>query len=172
MKNAMPNVVIDSREQTPFQFADGVKTEPGTLATGDYSLVGLTELCTIERKSLDDLCGCVTTSRDRFKRELHRLQAFRCRAVIIQADMAAVMRGDYRSRVTPAAVLGSVSSWMVRYRVPFVFAGDHGAAVCESILRNFFHHLVETLAAGTRHGNQAHTIAGKKERANETATAN
>lgn len=145
--NAMPAIIIDTREQTPFIFGPEVATAPGTLASGDYSLSGLTDLIAIERKSLPDLCACIGRERDRFKRELHRLQAYRCRAVIVETDMSTVMAGTYRSKVAPAAVLGSCSKWMVRYGVPFVFAGDHGAAVCHSILKNFHSHLVETVTA-------------------------
>ncbi|MCF7854415.1 MAG: hypothetical protein K9N51_06435 [Candidatus Pacebacteria bacterium] len=142
-------ILIDTREQTPFNFGVDVATQEGTLASGDYSLAGLTDLVAIERKSLPDLCACIGRERDRFKRELHRLQAYRCRAVIVEAELGAVMAGNYRSKVTPASVLGSVSKWMVRYQIPFIFAGAHGAAVCHSILKNFHGHLVETVEAVT-----------------------
>jgi DNA excision repair protein ERCC-4 len=67
-------IAVDSREQRPFTF-DAWPTAPATLAAGDYSIVGLEEHVAIERKSLDDLAGCCGRDRDRFKRELHRLQA-------------------------------------------------------------------------------------------------
>jgi ERCC4-type nuclease len=52
-------IVIDSREQTPFVFNDNWPVETGALASGDYSIVGLTDFVAIERKSLSDLCSCV-----------------------------------------------------------------------------------------------------------------
>ena len=145
--NKLPPIVVDSREQTPFQFPADVVTEPGTLASGDYSLEGLTDLVAIERKSLPDLCACIGRERARFKRSLHRLQAYRCRAVIIEAELSAVMAGNYRSKIAPAAIIGSISKWLVRYQTPFLFAGDHGAAICYSILKNFHTHLSETVRA-------------------------
>ncbi len=41
-------IVIDSREQRPYQFPGAVVK---TLPTGDYSIVGLTDRVAIERKS-------------------------------------------------------------------------------------------------------------------------
>lgn len=62
-------IVIDSREQCPFTFGGydcGVVR--GALATGDYSLAHLEHQIAIERKSLDDLLGCLTSGRERFAR--------------------------------------------------------------------------------------------------------
>ena len=94
-------IIVDSREQTPFSFPAGLKIEVATLKTGDYSLKGLTDLCAIERKSLPDLIKCCTYDRDRFKAELHRLQSYQCRCVIIEANLNQIVKGDYRSKVSP-----------------------------------------------------------------------
>jgi DNA excision repair protein ERCC-4 len=138
-------IVIDSREQTPFCFGDW-PTAPGTLASGDYSIQGLETRCAIERKSLSDLCACVTHERERFGRELLRLRGYPVRAVIVEADLSEVMAGAYRSQVKPAAILGSCAAWQVRYGVPFMFAGQHGAALTLALLRHVYGEL-ETLAA-------------------------
>ena len=127
MKSAALTIVIDSREQTPWQFPD-VETAPGTLAAGDYSLVGLEHLAAIERKSLPDLVACIGPERERFERELHRLQSYRCRCVIIEGTLSDVIAGNYRSSTTPSAVLGSVAAWQQRYNTGFVWAGDPAAA--------------------------------------------
>ena len=82
------------REQTPWIFPE-YETEPGTLLAGDYSLAGLTELVAIERKSLPDLCGCVTTDRECFKRALERLRGYSCKAVIIEATLEQVAKKNY-----------------------------------------------------------------------------
>ena len=76
-------IIIDSREQHPFDFQG--PTQIGTLATGDYSIVGLEHLLAVERKSLDDLLACIGHERDRFKRELQRLRAYRFRMLVIEA---------------------------------------------------------------------------------------
>jgi len=138
-------IVIDTREQTPFCFGDW-PTAPGTLASGDYSIQGLETRAAIERKSLSDLCACVTHERERFERELLRLRGYPVRAVVIEAELSEVMAGRYRSQVKPAAILGSCAAWQVRYGVPFHCAGTHGAALCLALLRHTWAEL-ETLAA-------------------------
>lgn len=79
-------VCIDTREQAPFTFQglrtdakDGnrqliVETIPTTLTTGDYSIEGMEGLVSIERKSVADFYGTILAGRDRFERELVRLQ--------------------------------------------------------------------------------------------------
>ena len=98
---------------------------------------------------LGDLIGCITTERERFKRELLRLRSYACRAVVIEATLADILAADYRSRVHPSAVVGSLASWMNRYHVPFVFAGDRAgaAAVILALLRTYRAQVPEMLDA-------------------------
>lgn len=80
-------VICDTREQFPFGF-QGIrgrasqKNRPlivpvklAGLTTGDYSIEGLEDWITIERKSLADLFGTILGDRERFERELSRMQA-------------------------------------------------------------------------------------------------
>jgi len=159
--NTMPPIVIDTREKTPFDFGTDVRTTAGTLDTGDYSLAGLEEFAAIERKSLPDLCACVTRDRDRFTRELHRLQAYRCRAVIIEADVAEVVQEEYRSKVAATAVIASVAAWTVRYRTPFMFCGKHGGTVCLQLLRQFNAYIERVVAAVAQDGASAEGQVGQ-----------
>ncbi len=122
-----PVIVTDSREQTPWEFCN-LPTELGTLATGDYSLKNLTHLVAIERKSLDDLLACIGIHRDRFKRELQRLRAFRFRCLVVEASYADLEGGAWRSKIQPSHVLGSLAAWMAQYSLPVMLAGDHQAA--------------------------------------------
>jgi hypothetical protein len=69
-----PIIVIDSREQTPLNFTR-FQYERGSLQSGDYSIKGLEQMMTIERKSACDLIQSVTRERARLERELHRLRA-------------------------------------------------------------------------------------------------
>ncbi|MFZ5427193.1 MAG: ERCC4 domain-containing protein [Thermodesulfobacteriota bacterium] len=122
-------VVVDTREQRPFafnhaQYAAEVTT--GTLRTGDYSLAGLEHCVAVERKSLDDLIGCLTVGRDRFERELDRARSLECFAVVIEATLDDVARHRYTSRMSPHSALQSILAFQVRYGVPFVWAGSRG----------------------------------------------
>ena len=66
--------IVDTREQRPLDLSP-LQVVRGTLATGDYSVVGLESVVAVERKSLDDLLGCIGTDRARFDREVQRLLA-------------------------------------------------------------------------------------------------
>ena len=122
-----PVILIDSREQDPLVFAH-LPSERSTLDTGDYSVKGLTHLVACERKSLDDLLGCVGRERDRFRRELQRLRAYRFRMLVIEASAADLERGEWRSHLLPAHVLGSLAAWTAQFALPIWLAGDHQAA--------------------------------------------
>lgn len=72
-------IVIDTREQTPLDFERyGCEVVRGGLTTGDYAVAGLESLAAVERKSEDDLPGCLTRERDRFERELCVHAAWSC----------------------------------------------------------------------------------------------
>lgn len=122
-----PVAVVDRREQNPWTFAN-LPSEPGTLSTGDYSIKNLTHLVCIERKSLDDLLVCVGIHRDRFRRELARLRGFRFRCLVIEADHAQLEAGEWRSKIRPACVLGSLAAWQAQYSLPVILCGSHEAA--------------------------------------------
>ena len=134
---ALPAVVIDTREQTPWTFLDGIVVVRGTLPTGDYSLVGFEIALAVERKSLADLVACCTAERPRFVRELVRMSTMTMAAVVVEADVSAVHAHAYRSQVLPSSVLGSVASFFVDYGIPVFFAGDRAqaAAFAHSLLR-------------------------------------
>jgi len=118
--------ICDTREQMPLDLSP-LRTIRGTLATGDYSVVGLEHVVAIERKSLEDLLHCVGAERERFDREVQRLLAFPVRVLVIEAGWMALERGDWRSKVTPGQVVGSVLGWITA-GLPCVLAYDHPRA--------------------------------------------
>jgi ERCC4-type nuclease len=120
-------VVIDTREQHPFSF-DSITGDRGRvvevvtcragLKTGDYSIQGIEDLVAIERKSKTDLYGTVGRGRARFEREIERLATLDAAAVVIECDLASLLRAPERSRVSPSSVLNSLIAWSVRHRIP------------------------------------------------------
>ena len=130
--NINPTIVTDSREQTPLVFQN-LESQVGTLQSGDYSILGFEDRFSVERKSLSDLCGSLTSGRERFERELHRLRGFDFARLLIIGTEEDVRSGNYRSKVNPKSVWGSLCAFEVRYRVPFVFAATpaDGAALVE-----------------------------------------
>ena len=118
--------IIDTREQLPLDLSP-LQSVAGTLATGDYSVQGLESIVAVERKSLSDLLGCIGQHRERFDREVIRLLAYPCRAIVVEASWPDLEQGEWRSQVTPAAAVGSVLGWIAQ-GVPIVMAGDHERA--------------------------------------------
>jgi ERCC4-type nuclease len=118
--------IVDTREQLPLDLAP-LQVTAGTLVTGDYSVVGLENIVAIERKSLSDLLGCIGQDRERFDREVMRLLAYPVRALIVESTWPELEAGGWRSRVTPAAAVGSLLGW-IAMGLPIIMAGDHARA--------------------------------------------
>jgi len=118
--------IVDTREQDPWRLAP-LQMIQGSLPTGDYTIRSMEHVVSIERKSLPDLLGCVGQSRERFDREVQRLLAFPTRALIVEASWQDLERGEWRSKVMPAAAIGSVLGW-VAMGLPVILAGNHERA--------------------------------------------
>src|SRR5260221_903706 len=63
----------------------------------------------------------VTTERARLEHELHRLRGFRFARLAVIGNRAEIEYQRYRSRVAPAAVLGTLAAWECRFNLPIVF---------------------------------------------------
>jgi len=118
--------VIDTREQLPLELP--LRTITDTLPTGDYSVSGFEDLICVERKSLPDLIGCMTSGRIRFEKELQRMRAYEARCVVVEASWQQLRKGEYRSRITPDAATHSIVSWLSSYAVPFLYVGNRESA--------------------------------------------
>lgn len=122
-----PTILIDQREQAPLRF-DKTATEVCLLPCGDYSLRGLTAEIAIERKSLADLTHCCGKDRPRFIEQIERMRSYRFRALVVEARLAEVQIGAYRSRIVPQSVEGTLVKVAHDYGVPVWFAEDPGGA--------------------------------------------
>ncbi|MCC6668976.1 MAG: hypothetical protein IT375_34875 [Polyangiaceae bacterium] len=130
-------ILIDTREQAPLQFGEAVRTERATLATGDYSAAGVTDLVALERKSLADLTTCCGRDRERFLAQIQRLRAFPVRGLVIEGDAPSIAAGAYRSQIRPASVIGTLVAICTDHAIPVWLATDahHAAIIVERILR-------------------------------------
>jgi len=83
-------VIIDTREQTPWGLAPfGCTVKVRKLNAGDYALEGDEDNFTIERKSLQDFLGTVSTGWDRLQRELGRTLGFtQSMPIVVEGDFA------------------------------------------------------------------------------------
>lgn len=146
--NDTVTIAVDTREQTPL-VGFTVPTVRATLATGDYSIVGCEHLFAVERKSMSDLIGSLTTGRERFERELVRLADMKRAIIVVEGDLEAVVAWRYRSNVSPKAIVGSLASFNARFGVPTVWCGSprNAAIITEAFLTKAHKHLSAARAA-------------------------
>ncbi len=141
MPKDQPDIILiqDSREQAGYQSLFQTPCIVQGLELGDYSVVGLEELITVERKSLPDLLMSVTRDRERFERELKQARSLHRFFVVVEAGPATILAGNYQhSKAHPNAVWATVMSWSTKY-CPFIFAGtrEHGAKIVEGLLTQY-----------------------------------
>lgn len=128
------DILVDSNENLPFSFLNMVGdsregnrpfiTRPRwvSLETGDYSLDGFTSEIAIERKSLPDFFGTLSPAtdkgqrRDRFVRELERLNCIPFATVVVEAEISRIYNGPPEvSSFSPKSAMRSVLAWRARY---------------------------------------------------------
>lgn len=122
------SVIVDSREQSPFMFrgfrADAkdkhrplvVRTTVAALKSGDYSIEGFEHRVAVERKSLADLFGTLGQGRERFERELQRLNEMEFAAVVIEAGWSSIISNPpTQSKLSPKTVFRSVIAWQQEF---------------------------------------------------------
>lgn len=103
--------------------------------------------CVVERKSLDNLLAEVPDyARPRWDRALERMSKLAYPTVVVETDWCVAAKPYYkhrrrRSAVHPNALIGSVISWQLDHRVPFMFTSHRieGERVTRWILANYAH---------------------------------
>jgi hypothetical protein len=114
------------------------------LKTGDYSVEGLEEVLTVERKgSTSELA--TNLGEARFERELERMKAFRWAFVICEFSLEDLLAFPSRTsipasrrrrmRVRGPYLLRRVCELIVRTGIPFFFVGGSGRAFALSLLK-------------------------------------
>ena len=138
IKRAVDSMVIlvDTREQDTEQLAQRLATlghqyRREALDAADYMVEYQTADGTtvrlpvaIERKmSLDELATCFTSDRERFFREMERLceAGIKTYLLVEKASWEAVQKGDYRSKMSVASMVGSLLWWSMHYDFRIIF---------------------------------------------------
>ena len=123
-----PVVLVDTREQQPFpvlrNHPNWISAEKRVaLKTGDYSIEGMEDLLTLERKSLADIVNCT------------RLAKFRWKAIIIEASYEDLKRDcqEYgvESDVHPNAVVGTLDAIEAKFGIPIILTSRHRTLATE-----------------------------------------
>lgn len=127
-----PIVIVDTREQTPFEFTNhrnwiaGIKRHK--LAAGDYSVEGMERLLALERKSLTDLITTLMQHRATFFKSCERLSRYRWRALLVEAnyeDIKSPYDEELWTGAHPNAIAGSLDALEARYRIPVIYTSRH-----------------------------------------------
>lgn len=135
-----PVVIVDTREQLPLPiFQNHPNWFAGEtikmLPTADYSVEGMEELLTLERKSIGDLLGCMVTQRVRFLSVCERMAAFRWKAIIIEAtyeDLKSDWAGfGIPAEVHPNSVVGTLDAIEARFAIPILYTSTNRALTTE-----------------------------------------
>ena len=132
-------IICDSREQdrhvSEWFEKHKVQTITRKLDTGDYSCqlgdMTMEREIVVERKhNLDEICGNFTVERERFEREFLRAKAYGTKVVLIveNSSWTDIFLGNYRSKVQPKSLIGSLLSWMVRYNITILFCKPEESA--------------------------------------------
>ena len=138
-------IVADTREQLPYTFNKWtVDIKEEALSTGDYSLPGFEDKVGIERKTIDDLVGCLMgKNRDRFEKELARAKSYELFAVIIEADLITLSQGNYQSNMKSHSAIQTITAFHIRYGIPFLFCGNRSGAeyMTYSLLQKYLYEI-------------------------------
>lgn len=143
---------MDSREHETVKYHQridqfGCPVIKTKLDYGDYSaqctlpsgvILSLAGTAVAERKmSLAEICGNFTIHRERFAAEFSRARNNGAKVYIIieQASWEKAYSGYYRSQMKPAALVASLTTWMVRYDAPILMCSpDTSAKLIRDIL--------------------------------------
>lgn len=155
-------VVYDTREQnTPalrrrlkdFNRSRRLKLDYGDYTAGyedlDGTFVTLKDKVVIERKmSLDELCACFTSGRDRFQREFERAKADKAKIhmVVENGSYEKMFSGSYHSKFHPNAFIASYLAWSARYNIQLHFCKPETTG--KLIYKILYYELKEVLEAG------------------------
>lgn len=155
-----PTLLVDDREQKPYQFpgVDDVKTV--RLPVGDYTYEGFEDQFAVERKTLDDLANSLSNDRLRFENEVRRANGLAHRnkddnplpgtkpeyeldhfTVAIEAHPDAVYNyrdkdncPNYWNSFHPNSFIGTVEKWPQKYdTLKFTWCGTREGAMQETL---------------------------------------
>jgi len=142
----IPVIVTDTRENCGYLFKDKeaeAKIVMKKLATGDYSLEGFENEIVIERKRINELFGNFAGDRERFMREVERMEKIPYKFLLIEGsfrDLAQIKKVP--GKVSIKLVVATLISLMIKHNIKVVFAGNPKLAeqLAYRILIKFFNY--------------------------------
>jgi len=154
-------VLVDTREQDTARLRVRLKDmkcehERCKLDFGDYSAKipindeWYTLNIAVERKmDLDELAQCYCNGRKRFEREFERAQTAGAKIYLLveNATWEDAYTGNYRSKMSPQALVASILAWLSRYRCQVIFCRQRtsGRLIYDILYREAREHLERTM---------------------------
>ena len=144
-------VIVDTREQNPFSFSRfrgwfaGIKHK--ALHVGDYSVAGLEDVLTVERKDLPDLIHSFTSDRAVFVKRLRVMSRYPHRLLVVTAALSEVKSPYGGTSIAPNRITQSLVAALAGLGVPFLCVETHelGAEIVASYLYQVhLYHWLET----------------------------
>lgn len=127
-----PLVLVDTREQLPFNFTGLSNWIGGTkrqkLNVGDYSVQQMEGLLALERKSLTDLITTLMQRRKRFLKSCERLAQYRWRALLVEAsyeDVKSPYDEELNTKAHPNAISGLLDAVEARFGIPIIYTSRY-----------------------------------------------
>ena len=156
LKTPRPVLVVDTREQNPFDFSrfqgwfSGI--ERRALKLGDYSIVGLEDICVVERKNLPDLVRSFTVERKVFVDRLRQMAGYPHRLLVITAALSQIKSPYPYSATKPNQIMQSVMAVLAGLQLPFLCTETHELG--EELLASYLYqvhlyHWLETNGHGS-----------------------
>ena len=135
-----PTLIVDTREQNPFPFSRfrgwfaGIKHK--ALKVGDYSVAGLEDIVTVERKDLPDLIHSFTSDRAVFVERLRKMSRYPHRLLVVTAALSEVKSPYGGTSINPNRITQSLVATLSGLSVPFLCVETHdlGAEIVASYL--------------------------------------
>jgi len=122
-------ILVDSREQTPFDFSrfEGwfAGIERRALKLGDYSIAGLEDYCVVERKDLADLVHSFTTERPVFVHRLRLMSRYSQRLLVITAALSEIKSPQACIGASPNRITQSLIAVLTGLQIPFLCSETH-----------------------------------------------
>lgn len=162
MSNNLPIIQIDTRERTPWTFAQAFKggkiagTVSEYVTAGDYALRAYPKLVVIERKkNVSELYNNFVPQdkRDRFDREMQRMQEYKHKYIVVEQEWKELYNERnfrYASKNQSYAgvvVLSNLIRIMGQFGVHVIFAGDNAEHTATTILVRHYWEEFERLGA-------------------------
>jgi ERCC4-type nuclease len=150
-------LLVDTREQLPYKFSrfrgwfSGVKKK--ALKVGDYSIEGMEDEVTVERKDLPDLLQSFTTCRGVFVARLRKMADYPHRLLVVTASLSEVKSSYGGVSIDPNRITQSLIATLAGTGVPFICTETHelGAEITASYLYQIhLYHWLEQQGEGRR----------------------